>query len=140
MKILSRLSKVMAIISILWAIAAAVYLLAFATATAESVEMSGATDQLPITTRTVEQIPFASYAGTTAVVAIIIFSSLLILGAVFAWKTALLPAGILSVLALVATYITGFTIGGFYFLGVVALCVSTLLVFVATRRRGSANP
>ncbi len=139
MKILSRLSRVMAIIGIIWAIAAAVYLLAFATATTESVKMSGAPDQPPVTTRTVEQVPFVIYAGTTAIVAVILFSSLLILGAVFAWKAALLPAAIISVLSLVATYITGFTIGGFYFLGVVALCISTLLAFVAARRRDPAN-
>ena len=139
MKILSRLSRVMAIIAIIWAIAAAMYLLAFATATTESVEMSGTPHQPPVTTRTVEQVLFVIYAGTTAVAAVILFSSLLIFGAVFAWKAALLPAGVISMLALVATYITGFTIGGFYFLGVIALCISTLLASVAARRRDSAN-
>jgi hypothetical protein len=128
----------MAITAIIGAIVAAVYLLVFATATAESVEMSGTPDQPPVTTRTVEQIPFVIYAGTTAIVAVIIFSSLLIAGAVFAWKAALLPAAIISILTLVATYITGFTIGGFYFPGVVALCLSTLLAFVAARRRAPA--
>ena len=132
MKMLSRLSKVMAIAAIFWAVAVTVYLLAFATATSESVVASGIPDQSPVTTRTVQQVPFISYAGPTAIAAVIGFSSLLIFGAVFAWKATLLPAGVISILALIATYITGFTIGGFYFLGVVTLCVSTLLAFVAS--------
>src|SRR5687768_6242062 len=132
MKILSRLSRVIAIAVIFWAVAVAVYLLAFATATTESVEMSGALDQPPITTRTIERVPFVSFAGPTAIFAVIAFSSLLIFGAVVAWKAILLPAAVISILALIATYITGFTIGGFYFLGVVMLCVSTLLAVVAS--------
>jgi len=136
MKIPSTLSKVMATITIIWAIATAVYLLAFATITVESVETSAIPNQPAVTTRTVEHIPFSTTAGTTAIVAVIIFSSLLFLGAVFAWKATLLPAGVISVLALVATYMTGFSIGGFYFLGVVALCTSTLLALIATRRPG----
>jgi len=133
MKILSGLSRVLAMIAILWAVAAAIYLLAFATATSESIEMSRMPDQPPITTRTVKQVPFVSYAGPTAIAAVITFSSLLIFGAVLAWKATLLPAGIISILALVASYITGFTIGGFYFPGAAALCISTILAFVAWR-------
>src|SRR5215207_1811556 len=106
MKILSRLSRVMAAIAMLWAVAAAVYLLAFATATSESVVASGIPDQSPVTTRTVQQVPFISYAGPTAIAAVIAFSSLLIFGAVLAWKATLLPAGVISILALIATYVT----------------------------------
>jgi len=129
----------MAITAVLWAVGVAVYLLAFATATTESVETSGTPHQPPVTTRTVEQIPFVIFAGTPAIFAVIIFSSLLVIGAVFSWRTALLPATIISILTLVATYITGFTIGGFYFLGVVALCISTLLAFAGAQHRSPAN-
>jgi hypothetical protein len=66
-------------------------------------------------------------------VAVILFSSLLIFGGIFAWKATLLPAGTIAVLALVATYLTGFSIGGFYFLGIVFLCISVLSAFVAAR-------
>jgi hypothetical protein len=133
MKMLSRLSKVMAIAAIFWAVAVTVYLLAFATATSESVVASGIPDQSPVTTRTVKEIPFISYAGPTAIAAVIAFSSLLISGAVLAWKATLLPAEVISILALVATYVTGFTIGGLYFPGAAALCISTVLAFVVTR-------
>ena len=130
----------MAIAAIFWAVAVTVYLLAFATATSESVVASGIPDQPPITTRTIERVPFVSFAGRTAIFAIIAFSSLLIFGAVLAWKAILLPAGVISILAFIATYITGFTIGGFYFLGVVMLCVSTLLAVIASRTDWKREP
>jgi hypothetical protein len=140
MKIFFMLSKVMTAITIIWAIAAAVYLLAFATATRESVEMSVPPNQPPITTRTVEQIPFVIYAGASGIVAVIIFSSLLVLGAVFALRASLVPAAIISALALAAVYISGFSIGGLYLPGAVSLCTSTLLAFVAARRHGLDGP
>lgn len=139
MKIFSTLSKVMAAVAILWAIGAAVYLLAFASATSASVYTSVTPGQPPVTTRTVDQIPFSIYAGTAAIVAVIIFSSLLILGALFAWRGALIPAVIISALALAAAFITGFSIGGFYFPGVAVLCTSTVLAVVAARLRVPSN-
>lgn len=140
MKIFFMLSKVMAAITIIWAIAAAVYLLVFATATRESGQTSATPNQPPITTRTVEQIPFVIYAGTNGIVAVIIFSSLLVLGAVLALRAFLIPAAIISALALAAAYISGFSIGGSYFPGAVSLCTSTLLAFVAARRHGLDGP
>lgn len=140
MKIFSALSKAMAAIAILCAIGAAVYLLAFATATSESVYTSVTLGQPPVTTRTVDQIPFSIYAGPGAIVAVIIFSFLLILGALFAWRGALMPAVLISALALAAAFITGFSIGTFYLPGVVALCTSTILAVVMALLRVPSNP
>ncbi len=140
MKIFSTLCKVMAFIAILWAIGAAGYLLAFATATSVSVETSVTLDQPPVTTRTVEQIPFSIYAGTGGMVATIIFSSLLILGALFAWRGALTPAIVISALALAAAFITGFSIGIFYLPGVAALSISTVLAVIVALLRVPNNP
>ena len=124
MKHLIRFSDALAVIAGLWAIVTAIYLLVFATATAVSVEISRTPDQPPVTTQTVERVPFVISAGRPAIMAVILFSSLLILGAIFSWRRDLMPAAAIAVLALVATYLTGFSIGGFYFLGVVFLCLS----------------
>jgi hypothetical protein len=133
MKLLFGLSRTLAILAGLWAIVIAIYLLVFATATSVSVEAGGTPDQAPVTTQTVEQVPFVVFAGPAALIALLLFSSLLILGGIFAWRKSLVPAGMIAILALVATYLTGFSIGGFYFPGAVFLCLSVLAASAAAR-------
>jgi hypothetical protein len=61
------------------------------------------------------------------------FSALLIGGGIAIWKGALAEMIILAMLALVGSYMTGFSIGGLYLTGAIALGLATVLSATALR-------
>lgn len=140
MKILRTLRKVLAVAVALWALALTVYFLFFAKISFESTTATSTPGQPPVTTTTSGQNPWLSQAQPISIAFMIAFS-LLLAGTGFAvWRGALGIALSLSFLALVFTFITGFSIGGLYFPGAVAAFLGTLLLAVEKLTRRSDRP
>jgi uncharacterized membrane protein YdfJ with MMPL/SSD domain len=141
MKILRTIRKVLAVAVALWALALTVYFLFFAKISFESTTTTGTPGQPPVTTTTTSgQNPWLSQAQPISIAFMIAFS-LLLAGTGFAvWRDALGIALTLSLLALVFTFITGFSIGGLYFPGAVVAFLGTLLLAVEKLTRRPDQP
>ena len=66
---------------------------------------------------------------------VLAFSALLVGGGIAAWKGALAELIILAMLALVGSFMLGFSIGGLYLPGAIALALATALAAVAARKK-----
>ena len=122
-----RLIQRMSAISVaVWVVAVAAYYLFFAKISFEGTTVTGSQGEPPITTTYSGQLPWLAEADPIAVIAMSGLSLLLAAGAVAAWRGYLAIATGLSILVLAAAYITGFSIGGLFFPGAVALSLSTL--------------
>ncbi len=115
MKLLRSVRIILALAVGLAALALAVFYLFFATVSYESTTAAGVPGEPSVLTNTSGQIPWLSQAGPLAVGFMLAFSLLLVAAAVGLWRGALAMSLTLSLLALVFTFITGFSIGGLYF-------------------------
>jgi hypothetical protein len=128
MKILRIIRRVLALAVGFWALGLTLFYLFFARISYESTTATGVPGQPPVTTTTSGQLPWLSQAGPLAVVVMLAFS-LLLAGTAFAlWRGALAFVIPLTLLALIGTFITGFSIGGLYFPGAAALFFGVLLL------------
>jgi len=127
MKVLNILTKSMAIVTAVWAAGIAIYFLFFAQVTIQGVNISATQGQPPASVPFVEHQNFALYAGASGIAAVLAFALLLIAGAYTAWRGSLGALALLAVLSLVASFITGFSIGLAFLPGALALSLSTVL-------------
>jgi hypothetical protein len=130
MKILRSIRRVLAVVVALWALALTVYFVFFAKISFESITSTGTPGQPPVTTTTSGQNPWLSQAGPVAIVVMFAFSLLLAATAVAMWRGTLAVAAPLTLLVLVVTFITGFSIGGLYFLGAAVLIMEVVLLAI----------
>ncbi len=130
MKVLLIVRRVLALAVALWALALFVFYLFFAKISFESTTASGTPGQPPVTTTTSGQFPWLTQVGPIAIVVMFAFSILLVAAAFAVWRGTLALAVPLCLIALVFTFITGFSIGGLYFPGAAAACLGTLLLAV----------
>jgi hypothetical protein len=108
----------------------AAYYLFFAKISFESITFSANKGEPSATTKSSGQTAWLSEAEPISVVAMLTFSLLLATGAVAEWRGALAIAATLSLLALIATYLTGFSIGGLYFLGALGMFLCTAVLAI----------
>ena len=133
MNALSKINRILAIALIVWAIAVPVYLLGFARVSYTSTTSSAVPGEAQVTETTLGSQPWLSVAEPVSVLILLGFSALLIGGGIAVWKGALAESIILSMLALVGSYITGFSIGIFYLPGAIALALATVLSGIEVR-------
>jgi hypothetical protein len=139
-KALQTTNRILAIAIILWGIAVPVYLLAFARVSNTSITSSGIHGEPPTTTTVSGSQPWRSIAEPVSVMIVLAFSALLIGGGIAAWKGALAELIILTMLALVGSFMLGFSIGGLYLPGAIALALATALAAIAARLRKKKSP
>jgi hypothetical protein len=133
MKALRTINKILAIAIIFWGIAIPIYLIFFAQVSYESTT-SSATQGEPAITETVSgTLPWISAAEPVSIIILMMFSALLIGGGIAVWKNALAEMIILAMLALIGSFMTGFSIGGLYLPGAIALTLATVLSAIAAR-------
>jgi len=130
MKVLLSFRRTLALAVAVWALAVAGYFLFFAKISFESITISSNQGEPPVTTRSSGQIAWLSEAEPLSVAAMLTFSLLLSASAAAQWRGALAVAAPLSLLALVATYITGFSIGGLYFPGAAGALLGTAVLAI----------
>ena len=130
MKVLLTFRRLLALAVAVWGLAIAAYFIFFAKISFESVTFSGNQGETSVTTRMSGKTAWLSEAELTSVAAMLAFSLLLLASAVALWRGALAIATPLSLLALVAAYITGFSIGILYFPGAAGafLCTAVLAI------------
>ena len=133
MKVLPTIRKVLALIVAVWAVAVEAYYLFFATSSFESVTISANEGEPSARTGSSGQTAWLSEAEPIAVVAMFTFSLLVAAGAAASWRGKLVIATTLSLLALVATYITGFSIGGLYFPGAMGMLLCSAVLAIEKR-------
>jgi hypothetical protein len=140
MKVLHFIRRILAVAVALWAVALAVFYIFFAKISFESTTATGVKGQPPVIANTSGQLPWISQAQPVAVAFMLAFSILLVIAAVGMWRGALAIALSLSLLALVFSFITGFSIGGLYFPGAVVAFLGALLLAVEKIARRSERP
>ena len=118
---ITRINRYLAMAVALWAVAAAVYFLAFAKTSYQGISISASEGEPPTKTTFSGHQSGASTAGPTAIVAVLTMSGFLGAGALAAWRGSLSGMAVLAVVTLAGSYVTGFSIGGLYFPGALAL-------------------
>jgi hypothetical protein len=126
----TRITKTLAIAAALWAVAAAVYFLAFAQTSYQGITISASEGEPPTSTSYSGQQSWASSAGPIAITAVLTMSGLLVAGALAVWRGSLSGMATLAAVTLAGSYVTGFSIGGPYFPGALALAFGTGLAGV----------
>jgi len=127
---ISRINKFLAMTVALWAVASAVYFLAIAQTSYQGISISASEGEPPTSTAFSGQQSWASSAGPTAIAAVLTMSGFLVAGALAAWRGSLSGMAPLAVVTLAGSYITGFSIGGTYFPGALALALGTGLACI----------
>ena len=127
---ITRINRYLAIVVALWAVAAAVYFLAFAQTSFQGISISASEGEPPTKTTFSGHQSWASTAGPTAIVAVLTMSGFLGVGALAAWRGSLSGMAVLAVVTLAGSYVTGFSIGGLYFPGALALAFGSGLACV----------
>jgi hypothetical protein len=142
MKTLRSVSTLLTIAIALWALAFAVYFLVFAKVSYATETVSVTQGEPPVQTRTSGQVSWISSADPTSIVVILALSGLLGAGALAAWLGSLAVMAGLSLVMILASYATGFTVGVFYFPGAGLLTLRTALSavdnFIGRRKRPDA--
>jgi hypothetical protein len=130
MKIFRAIRRVLAGGVAIWALVLIVFYLFFARISFESSTATGVPGQPPVIVNSSGQLSWLSQAQPIAIVFMAAFSLLLALAGFAVWRGAMGFAFLLSLLALVFTFITGFSIGGLYFPGAAAAFLGSLLLVV----------
>jgi hypothetical protein len=138
-KALQMINRILAIAIIFWGIVVPVYLLAFAQVSYTSTTSSAVQGEAPTTEVVSGSQPWRSGVQPVSVLIMLVFSALLVGGGIAVWKGALAELVILTMLALVGSYMTGFSIGGLYLPGTIALTLATVLTAVAARLRNQKS-
>jgi len=137
---LTRINKAIAIAVALWAVAATVYFLAFAQTSYQGISISASEGEPPTSTPYSGQQSWAASAGPIAIAAVLTMSGLLVAGAFAAWRGSLSGMASLTVVTLAGSYVTGFSIGGLYFPGPLALAFGTGLACVEALAKRLRRP
>jgi hypothetical protein len=132
--------RILAIAVILWGIAVPVYLLAFARVSYTSVTSSASQGEASQAQTVTGSQPWRTVAEPVSVLILLAFSALLVGGGIAAWKGALAELIILSMLALVGSFMLGFSIGGLYLPGAIGLALATALTAIVARLRKKKSP
>ena len=142
MRVLRTINKILAIAIIVWGVAVPVYLIFFAQVSFESTTSSATQGEPAVTPTITGTQPWIKVAEPVSVLILLAFSALLIGGGIAVWKCALAEMIILAMLALVGSYMTGFSIGIFNLPGAIGLALATALLAVAIRlkRAGKGMP
>ena len=133
MRALRTINKILAIAIIVWGVAVPVYLIFFAQVSYASTTTSATQGEPAATTTVSGSQPWITAAEPVSILILLAFSGLLIGGGIAVWKRALAEMIILAMLALVGSYMTGFSIGVFFLPGAIALALATLLAVIAAR-------
>ena len=112
MKALQMINRILAIATIVWGIAVPVYLLAFARVSYSSTTSSASPGEASQAQTVSGNQPWRTAAEPVSVLIVLAFSALLVGGGIAAWKGALAELIILSMLALVGSFMLGFSVGG----------------------------
>jgi hypothetical protein len=134
-RVLRIVNKILAIGIIAWGIAVPVYLFGFARVSYTSTTSSAASGEGAVSTTVSGSQPWITVAEPVSILIILAFSAMLIGGGIAAWKSALAEMIILAMLALVGSYMTGFSIGLFYLPGAIALALATVLSAIAAQMK-----
>jgi hypothetical protein len=126
----TRINKILAIAVALWAVAAAVYFLGFAQTSYQGISISATQGELPTSTPYSGQQSWVSSAGPIAITAVLTMSGFLVAGALAVRRGSLSGMATLAAATLAGSYVTGFSIGGLYFPGALALAIGTGLAGV----------
>jgi hypothetical protein len=135
MSILRRISNVFAVGAAVWAIAAALYFLAFAQVSYSGITVSGLQGQAPVTTEFSGHEPWLASAEPMGITFLLSFSVVMALGARLAWHGKLWGTIAFALVTLLASYISGFSIGLFYLPGALALSLCAALLGFGRLRR-----
>jgi len=122
--------KSLSLLVAVWALVVAGYYLFFAKVSFETTTASSTPGNSPLSTTSSGQISWLSQVGPLPVVVMLSLSLLLIAGAVTGWRGEWVVAVAISLLALAASYITGFSIGVLYFPGAVGLFLCSVVLLV----------
>jgi cell division protein FtsW (lipid II flippase) len=115
--------------------AAAVYFLGFAQVSYSGVSVSGAQGQAPLTTSFSGHEPWRLTAEPLAIAFLLSLTIVMVVGGLAAWRGVLGMTIACALLALVASYISGFSIGLLYLPGALALTLSAALLAIDSLRR-----
>ena len=140
MKALRATYRMIALATVVWALGVTSYFLFFAKISYESVTVSASQGEPPVTTHHSGQAPWVTEAGLVSVAAMLTFSLLLGVGAAAASRGLLAVAAPLSLLTLAGSYVTGFSIGGYYLPGAAGLFLCTALVVIEKLSRRLNRP
>jgi hypothetical protein len=140
MKALRIIRRVLALAVAIWALALIVFYLFFAKISFESSTATGLPSQPPVTVTTTGQLSWLSQAQPISVAFMLAFSILLIAAAAALWRNSLAFSVPLTLLALVFTFISGFSIGGLYFPGAVAAFLGVFLLAVGKNANRPERP
>lgn len=135
MKALQMINRILAIATIVWAIAIPVYLLAFARVSYTSTTSSASPGEASQAQTVSGSQPWRTAAEPVSVLILLAFSALLVGGGIAAWKGALAELIILSMLALVGSFMLGFSVWGLYLPGAIALALAAALTAIAVRKK-----
>jgi hypothetical protein len=104
--------------------------LAFAQTSYQGITISASEGEPPTSTSYSGQQSWASSAGPIAITAVLTMSGLLVAGALAVWRGSLSGMATLAAVTLAGSYVTGFSIGGLYFPGALALALGAGLAGV----------
>lgn len=140
MKILRSVSGLLTIAIGLWALAFPVYFLVFAKVSYETETLSLSQGEPPVRTTHSGQESWISSTDSVSKAVMLALSALLGAGALAAWRGSLRVMAALSLVTMLASYVTGFTLGVFYFPGAALLTFRTALSAVDTLLRRAKRP
>jgi hypothetical protein len=138
-KVLRTINQILAIAVIVWGVAVPVYLIFFAQVSFESTTSSTVQAEPPAPATVTGSQPWITVAEPVSILILLAFSALLIGGGIAVWKGALAEMIILAMLALVGSYMTGFSIGGLHLPGAIALALATVLSAIAARLKNKSS-
>lgn len=133
MRALRIINQILAVTTIIWGVAVPAYLFFFAQVSYESTTSSAAQGEPAVTETVSGTLPWISVTEPVSIIILMGLSALLIGGGIAVWKNALAEMIVLAMLAIIGSYMTGFSIGGLYLPGAIALVLATLLSLLSTR-------
>ena len=130
MKVLITIRRVLAVIAAVWALAVTINFLFFARIKYESTSVTSTNGQPQVTTTSSGEYTWISSAGLVGLAIMFSFTLLLAAPAAAEWRGSLAVAAPVSILALTATFIVRYSIGGMYLPGAVVVFLGAVLLAV----------
>jgi hypothetical protein len=130
MKATRLLSRILAGAIVVWSIGVVIYHLAIAKVSFEGIRVSAGAGESPTTSVFSGERSWISSVEPISVAILGGFGALLVAGGLAAWRGSLLATLAVALLTLAGSYITGFSIGGFFFPAAAGLTLCAALIGV----------
>jgi hypothetical protein len=130
MKATRFLYRILAGAIIVWSIGVVIYHLAFAKVFFQGIWVSAGAGESPTTSVFSGERSWISSVEPISVAILGGFGALLVAGGRAAWRGSFLPTSVVALLTLAGSYITGFSIGGFFFPAAAGLTLCAALIGV----------